>query len=76
PLTDEQVRNIEYFKPDDKSPEIKYLKERRLNLGGFLPERTTYAKPIKTPSKDIFDFMKLSTGEKEMSTTMALVRML
>jgi pyruvate dehydrogenase E1 component len=76
PLTDAQVRNIEYFKPDDKSPEIKYLKERRLNLGGFLPERTTYAKPIKTPSKDIFDFMKVSTGEKEMSTTMALVRML
>ena len=32
PLTDDQVRNIEYFKPDEKSPEIKYLKERRLNL--------------------------------------------
>jgi pyruvate dehydrogenase E1 component len=75
PLTDEQVRNIEYFKPDEKSPEIKYLKERRLNLGGYLPERTTYAKPIKAPSKDIFDFMKVSTGEKEMSTTMAMVRM-
>jgi pyruvate dehydrogenase E1 component len=70
-----QVRNIEYFKPDEKSPEIKYLKERRLNLGGYLPERTTYAKPIKAPSKDIFDFMKVSTGEKEMSTTMAMVRM-
>jgi len=40
-----------------------------------LPERTTYAKPIKAPAKDIFDFMKVSTGEKEMSTTMALVRM-
>jgi len=75
PLTDQQVKNIEYFKPDEKSPEIKYIKERRMNLGGFLPERTTYAKPIKTPSKDIFDFMKVSTGTKEMSTTMALVRM-
>ena len=51
------------------------MKERRLNLGGYLPERTTYAKPIKAPSKDIFDFMKVSTGEKEMSTTMAMVRM-
>ncbi len=76
PLTDEQVRNIEYFKPEEKSPEIKYLKERRLKLGGFLPERSTFAKPIKAPSKNIFDFMKNSTGEKEMSTTMALVRML
>ena len=75
PLTDEQVKNIEYFKPDEKSPEIKYIKERRMNLGGFLPERTTYSKPIKAPAKDIFDFMKVSTGEKKMSTTMALVRM-
>ena len=76
PLTDEQVRNIEYFRPDEKSQEIKYLKERRIKLGGFLPERSTFAKPIKAPSKDIFDFMKVSTGEKEMSTTMALFRML
>ena len=38
-----------------------------------MPEGTTYAKPIKAPSKDIFDFMKVSTGEKEMSTTMAMV---
>ena len=76
PLTDEQVKNIQYFKPDEKSPEIKYIKEKRINLGGFIPERTSYSKPIKAPAKDIFDFMKVSTGEKEMSTTMALVRML
>ena len=76
PLTDKQVHNIEYYKPDQNSPEIKYIKERRLQLGGFIPERTTYAKPIKTPPKNIFDNMKESTGDKEMSTTMALVRML
>jgi len=76
PLNDEQVKNIEYFKPDENSEEIKYLKERRMKLGGFIPERTSYSKPIKTPSKDIFDFMKVSTGDKEMSTTMALVRIL
>ncbi len=76
PLTDQQVKSIEYYKPDLNSPEIKYLKERRLQLGGFIPERTTYAKPIKAPPKDIFDNMKESTGKKEMSTTMVLVRML
>ena len=38
PLTDEQVRNIEYFKPDENSKEIKYLKQRRIELGGFIPE--------------------------------------
>jgi pyruvate dehydrogenase E1 component len=76
PLTDQQVKNIEYYKPDQNSSEIKYIKERRNQLGGFIPERTTYAKPIKAPPKDIFDNMKNSTGIKVMSTTMALVRML
>ena len=76
PLTDEQVKNIEYYKPPENSPEIKYLKECRLKLGGNLPERSSFAKSIKTPSVDIFSAMKESTGEKEMSTTMILVRML
>ena len=76
PLTDQQVKNVEYYKPSDSSPEIKYLKACRLKLGGNLPERSSFAKPIKTPSEDIFKAMKESTGKKEMSTTMVLVRML
>ena len=76
PLTDDQVKNIEYYKPNENSEEIKYLKERRLKLGGYLPERSTFAKPIKAPPEDIFEVMMKSTGDKEMSTTMALVRML
>ena len=76
PLTNKQVEEIQYFRPDENSEEIKYLKDRRIKLGGFIPERTTYAKQIKAPQKDIFDFLKESTGKKEMSTTMALVRLL
>ena len=76
PLTDEQVKNIEYYKPPENSPEMKYLKECRLKLGGNLPERSSFAKSIKTPSVDVFSAMKESTGKKEMSTTMILVRML
>ena len=76
PLTDEQVKNIEYYKPAENSEEIKYLKERRKKLGGFIPERSSLAKPIKAPPKDIFESFMKSTGDKEMSTTMALVRML
>ena len=76
PLTDQQVKNIEYYRPPENSPEIKYLKECRLKLGGYLPERSSFAKSIKTPSEDIFKVMKESTGNKEMSTTMVLVRML
>ena len=76
PLTDKQVKNIEYYRPSENSEEIKYLKDRRLKLGGFIPERSSFAKQIKAPSKDIFDAFMKSTGEKEMSTTMALVRMM
>ena len=72
PLTNKQVEEIQYFRPDENSEEIKYLKDRRIKLGGFIPERTTYAKQIKAPQKDIFDFLKESTGKKEMSTTMAV----
>ena len=76
PLTDEQVKNIEFYKPSENSEEIRYLKERRKQLGGFIPERSSFAKPIKAPPKDIFESFMKTTGEKEMSTTMALVRML
>ena len=76
PLTDQQVKNIEYYKPPDSSEEIKYLKNCRIKLGGNIPERTTFAKSIKTPPADIFKSFMESTGEKEMSTTMVLVRML
>ena len=76
PLTDKQVKNIEYYKPDENSEEMKYLKDRRIKLGGFIPERSSFAKQIKAPSKDIFEPFMKSTGVKEMSTTMALVRMM
>ena len=76
PLTDKQVKNIEYYKPSENSAEIKYLKECRIKLGGNLPERSSFAKAIKTPPEDVFNAMKESTGKKEMSTTMILVRML
>ncbi len=76
PLTDKQVKDIEFYKPKENSEEIKYIKERRMKLGGNLPERSSYAKPIKKPGKDIFENMMKSSGSREMSTTMSLVRML
>jgi len=76
PLTDEQVKNVEYYKPKENSPEKKYIKECRMKLGGNLPERSSFAKAIKGPNPDIFNSLKESSGAKEMSTTMILVRML
>ena len=54
PLTDKQVKNIEYYRPDENSEEIRYLKDCRIKLGGFIPERTSFAKAIKTSSKRYF----------------------
>ena len=62
PLTDKQVKNIEFYKPDEKSEEIKYIKERRMKLGGNLPERSSFAAPIKKPAQDIFENMLKSSG--------------
>ena len=75
---DKMLNLIEYEKvrPSYRKKIIEYNKNRRIKLGGFIPERTSFAKAIKTPPKDIFDSFMKSTGEKEMSTTMALVRML
>ena len=65
-----------YNSEDNEREEIKYLKNCRHKLGGNIPERTTFAKPVKTPPQDIFESFMKSTGEKEMSTTMILVECL
>jgi pyruvate dehydrogenase E1 component len=76
PLTDEQVREAEYYKPPDNSPEMQYLRERRAALGGSIPARRRRAKPLQVPELDIFKGQLEGTGEREISTTMAFVRVL
>ncbi|MDI9347641.1 MAG: pyruvate dehydrogenase (acetyl-transferring), homodimeric type [Methylacidiphilales bacterium] len=76
PLTDEQVKNLEYCKPQDQTPEMQYLFERRRVLGGFLPTRTTKKKIFTLPPIEVFSPFFESTGEKELSTTMVFVRIL
>ena len=75
PLTDKQVENLEFYRPDEKSDEIQYLKERRAALGGFIPSRSSNSKQIKISDPSILTQMK-SSGEKELSTTMALAAIL
>ena len=76
PLTDEQVENLEYVKPDPESEEIKYLQERRKALGGYLPQRNKFAAPLEVPPLSDFKPLLDGSGDREMSTTMAFVRML
>jgi pyruvate dehydrogenase E1 component len=76
PLTDEQVRAAEYCKPPENSPEMRYLRERRSALGGHLPQRRRKAEPLKAPPLSEFQSQLEGTGEREISTTMAFVRIL
>lgn len=76
PISDEDAAACKYYRPADDSPEMEYLQERRKALGGYLPQRQTKAAPLKVPSLDIFKTLLEGSGEREMSTTMAFVRML
>jgi pyruvate dehydrogenase E1 component len=74
PLTDEQVDNLELFRPDENSEEMKYLRERRQQLGGYLPTRRVRGDDLKAPELSMFERLLQDTGEREMSTTQALVQ--
>ncbi len=76
PLTDEQVRAAEYYKPPEDSTEMEYLRERRAALGGWLPARRRQAVPLAVPDLSLFESQLIGTGEREISTTMAFVRVL
>ena len=75
-LTDEQVENLEYIKPDPDSEEIKYMQQRRKALGGYVPQRKKFATPLEIPGLDAFKPLIEGSGEREMSSTMAFVRIL
>jgi len=76
PISDEQISNDPFYQPDENSEEIKYLKERRKALGGFVPSRKIDLKPIKTPDESVFEEFYKGTEGREVSTTMVFVRML
>lgn len=76
PVTDEQIADLPLYQPDKNSPEIQYLKERRKTLGGFLPARRENSEKLTIPALSAFNTLLESTGEREISTTMAFVRLL
>lgn len=76
PLTDEQVENLSFYRPADDSPEMQYLKARREAMGGFVPARRRKGNELTVPALSAFENMLGATGEREISTTMAFVRIL
>ncbi|WUR63149.1 pyruvate dehydrogenase (acetyl-transferring), homodimeric type [Micromonospora chokoriensis] len=65
-----------YYNPGEKSDEIQYLKERREQLGGYLPSRRTSTKRLAIPGPERFADVKRGSGKQKVATTMAFVRLL
>src|SRR5210317_1413566 len=76
PISDQEVESLSYYKPAKGSPELQYMMERRQELGGFVPTRRRKGNQLTVPKMDAFSNMTVSTGDREISTTMAFVRIL
>jgi pyruvate dehydrogenase E1 component len=78
PIADDKLDKYTpaYYKPAPDSEEAKYLAERRAALGGALPRRRAKSKPLPMPADSVYDSVKRGSGQQEIATTMAFVRML
>lgn len=76
PLADDQLEDVPYYRPSPDSPEMKYMLERRKQLGGFYPARRNEFQQLETPDLEVFSGQLKGTGEREISTQMALNRVL
>ena len=76
PLDDEAIARADFYRPEDDSEEIAYLRARREALGGYLPQRRVQASNLVAPDSDVFDGFDAGSNERLMSTTSAMVRLL
>ena len=76
PITDEEIKDAPFYKPDKDSEEIKYLKARREELGGYFFSKRKSPPKLEIPNIDIHKKLLEGTGDREISTTMAFVRIL
>lgn len=76
PLTDSEVARLAFLRPAPDSPEMRYLQARRAELGGSIPSRRSACEPLAVPPIDSYASFALQANGKEMSTTMAVVRLL
>ncbi|MFL1549048.1 alpha-ketoglutarate dehydrogenase [Pseudomonas sp. D47] len=76
PLSDAQTESLSFFKPAADSLELRYLHQRRHALGGYVPSRSPLAAPVSVPPVMGYAGFATAAEGKEMSTTMAFVRML
>ena len=77
PISDEDVESYSYYKPEENSAEVQYLKEKRAALGGFVPQRREkFSNKLEIPALSEFESIIAGSGDREISTTMAFVRVL
>ena len=78
PIADEKLDKYTppYYKPAADSAEAKYLEERRAALGGSIPRRRSVSRPLAQPADEAYESVKRGSGQQEVATTMAFVRML
>ena len=76
PVGDDKITEIPFYRPSDDSPEIKFLRKQRDALGGSLPARLSSTKSLPVPPLAAFQAVTTDTGDREISTTMAFVRIL
>ncbi|MGA1728922.1 MAG: pyruvate dehydrogenase (acetyl-transferring), homodimeric type, partial [Steroidobacteraceae bacterium] len=75
-VSDEEIAKLPFKRPAEDSPEMRYLHERRRRLGGYLPKRKVTAPPLQVPPLEFFRALLDGTDGREISTTMAFVRLL
>jgi pyruvate dehydrogenase E1 component len=76
PISDAELKNVPYYRPEPDSPELRYMRERRAALGGPIPARRRQMDLLTTPPLEAFASQLKSSGKREISTTMAFVRLL
>ena len=76
PLSDKELEAVPYYRPSPDSPEMTYMRERREKLGGYIPRRRVSFDKLETPALDAFSAQLKGSGKREISSTMAFVRIL
>ena len=76
PIPDEKLHDAPFYRPPDEAAEIQYMRERRKQLGGYLPERKMRAPKLEPVSEEVFKEFYTGAVERKVSTTMVLVRLI
>ncbi len=76
PITDDRIHTISFYRPPDDSAELQYMRQRRAELGGYLPARNPRLTALPAPPLDYFTETLSGSQGREVSTTMAFVRVL